>query len=159
MNDIDRLNELKNTADLFPAMERHMNEMIGHKLFTLMVLDRENDEAARIYSSNPEAYPVKGRKSMGRLSDWGVQVLQKGQVYIGYTADDIRAAFFDHDIIAELGCASVLNLPVFSDGIVIGTMNLLHQENWYRPEHAVRCEPFATLLSPGYLDWMDATQV
>ncbi|MGI9434280.1 MAG: GAF domain-containing protein [Geminicoccaceae bacterium] len=118
-----------------------------------MVIDRAANEAARIYSSDPVAYPVKGRKPLGQMTDWGAQVLDQGQPYIGYNADDIRSAFFDHETIARLGCASVLNLPVFSGGLVIGTVNLLHEESWYRPEHARRGAPFATLLAPSYLAW------
>ena len=156
MTDAERLNDLKMAPDLYPALERHLGEIIGHKLFTLMVIDRTTNEAARIYSSDPVAYPVKGRKPLGQLTDWGAQVLDRGQPYIGYDAEDIRSTFFDHETIARLGCASVLNLPVFSDGAVIGTVNLLHEEAWYHPEHASRAAPFTALLAPSYLTWIDS---
>ena len=153
MTDAERLSELQKAPDLYPALERYLGEIIGHKLFTLMVIDRVTNEAARLYSSDPVAYPVKGRKLMGQLTDWGTRVLEQGEPYIGYNAEDIRSAFFDHETIARLGCASVLNLPVFAGGLVIGTVNLLHEEGWYRPEHARRGAPFAALLAPSYLAW------
>ncbi|MEL6203702.1 MAG: GAF domain-containing protein [Pseudomonadota bacterium] len=153
MTDEDRLADIASAEDIYPALEHHLGEVIGHKLFTLMVIDRATNEAARVYSSNPDAYPVKGRKTLGDLTDWGNHVLGKGLPYIGYTADDIRSVFFDHETIAALGCSSVLNLPVVSDGSVIGTVNLLHDEGWYRLDHAQRGAPFATLLVPRYLAW------
>ena len=153
MSDAERLNDLRKASDLYPALERHLGEIIGHKLFTLMVIDRATDEAARLYSSDPIAYPVKGRKPLGKLTGWGAQVLDQGRPYIGYNAEDIRSVFFDHETIARLGCASVLNLPVLSDGLVIGTVNLLHQEGWYQLEHARRGAPFAALLAPSFLAW------
>jgi hypothetical protein len=155
LTDAERLTDLRKAPDLYPALERHLGEIIGHKLFTLMVIDRAANEAARIYSSSPVAYPVKGRKPLGQMTDWGAKVLDRGQPYIGYNADDIRSAFFDHENIAHLGCASVLNLPVFLEGLVIGTVNLLHEEGWYRPEHARRGAPFAALLAPSYLAWAE----
>lgn len=154
MTDAERLRDIQSAADPYSALERHLGEIIGHKLFTLMVIDRATEEAARVYSSNPEAYPIKGRKPLGQLTDWGKQVLEEGRPFIGYTAEDIRSVFFDHEIIASLGCASVLNLPVHCEGTVIGTVNLLHEANWYRPEHAPRGAPFAALLVPYFLAWV-----
>ncbi|MEM6634327.1 MAG: GAF domain-containing protein [Pseudomonadota bacterium] len=153
MTDADRLNDIQSATNPFLAVEQHMGDIIGHKLFTLMVIDRETNEAARAYSSNPKEYPVKGRKPLGALSEWGEQVLTRGLPYVGYTAKDIRSVFFDHEVIARLGCASVLNVPVISDRTVIGTINLLHEENWYKPDHAERAAPFAALLVPSFLDW------
>lgn len=49
----------------------------------------------------------------------------------GKNSEDIRSVFFDHELIASLGCASVLNLPVRWDGKVIGSLNLLHQAHHY----------------------------
>ncbi len=153
MNDADSLRAIQRAPNLYPALDHHLGEIIGHKLFTLMVIDRAADEAARLYSSNPRSYPVKGRKPLGDLSRWGDHVLGKGLPYIGSSADDIRSVFPDHKIIASLGCESVLNVPVMTGGLVIGTINLLHEAGWYQPEHAERCAPFAALLEPSFLAW------
>ena len=59
------------------------------------------------------------------------QVLQRGQPYIGRDRGDIRAVFFDYDLIWSLGCESVLNMPVRWNGKVIATLNLLHESGWY----------------------------
>ena len=148
MTDQERLVEIKASPDLTAALELHMDKVIGHKLFTIMVVDHETNEAARVYSSNSEAYPVKGRKPLGELTAWGAQVLQAGEPFIANTAEGIAEVFPDHELIASLGCASVLNVPVHGADGVLGTMNLLHEAGWYRPEHAARAAPFAALLAP-----------
>jgi hypothetical protein len=53
MTDADRLTDIAQAPDICAAMELHMNAVIGHKLFTLMVVDRAANEAARLYSSAP----------------------------------------------------------------------------------------------------------
>lgn len=153
MTDPDRLAALARADNLFEALDTEMKNLIGHKLFTLMVVDRAANEAARLYSSAPQTYPVKGRKALGDLSDWGAQVLGRGEAFIGNSAEEIRAVFPDHETIATLGCASVLNVPVVSQGAVIGTMNLLNVAGWYRPEHANEAAPYADLLRPAFENW------
>lgn len=150
---IARLKQLEGAEALYPALEREMGEAIGFRLFTLLVVDRGTNEVARVHTSDPVAYPVKGRKPLQADTPWSRQLLVDGEPYIGYTAEDIRSAFFDHELIASLGCDSVLNLPVISEGTVIGTVNLLHQAHWYTPEHAARGKPYAELLVPSYLAW------
>jgi len=151
MSDAERLAALAQAPDLYAALDAAMADLVGHKLFTLMVLDRDAEEAARVYSSSPQAYPVSGRKPLGTLSRWGAVVLERGEPFLGRTAEDIRWAFADHELILSLGCESVLNLPVKDrDGAVIGTMNLLHRAHGYTREHAARLAPFAALLAPAY---------
>ena len=153
MTDEERLAATARADVPYPILERHLADIIGHKLFTLMVIDREAQEAARIYSSHPDAYPIKGRKPLGDLTAWGQQVIARGQPFIGRTADDIKAVFPDHETIASLGCASVLNLPVIADSATIGTVNLMHEADWYTDAHAVRGAPFAALLVAHFDSW------
>lgn len=146
----DRLAELlrqcRSAPDLHAALDAALAEAVGHKLFTLMTLDMPAQEAARVYSNRPAEYPVKGRKPLGRLTGWGERVLGEGKPYVGRTRDDIRWAFYDHDTIFALGCASVLNAPVLDGGEVLGTINLLHEEGWYDEADVETVRPFADLL-------------
>jgi hypothetical protein len=59
--------------------------------------------------------------------------------------------FFDHALIASLGCASVLNLPVKHDGRILGTINLLHEEAWYEEGDVPIGLGFAGLAIPALL--------
>ena len=163
MTDEDLLAACRTAPDLYPALDTALERLIGHKLFTLMAIDWPRGEAARIYSNKPDEYPVGGRKPLGALTDWGKIVLEGRQPWIAYTAEDIRSAFFDHELIARLGCASCLNVPVIDgeapDGPrVIGTVNLLHEGGHYTQTHAVMAAPFAELLVQPYRDWASASR-
>jgi hypothetical protein len=131
--------------DLYPALDAAMAEAVGHRLFTLMAIDHEAGEAARLYTNRPDDYPVGGRKPLGRMTGWGEVVLGQHRPWIGHTAEDIQWAFFDHELIASLGCASCLNLPVIDGGRVIGTVNLLHEAGFYDEASIAAAAPFAPL--------------
>jgi len=161
MSDAGLLASCRAASDLYPALDQALGQLIGHKLFTLMAIDWPRGEAARIYTNMPDDYPVGGRKPLGALTDWGKTVLEGRQPWIARTADDIRGAFFDHELIAQLGCASCLNVPVIDadalDGpSVIGTVNMLHEAGHYEEKHADMAAPFANLLVQPYRDWAAA---
>jgi GAF domain-containing protein len=115
------------------ALEGVSGEVIGHRLFTVMRFHRERAEVERIYSNRPSAYPPGGRKKK-KDTAWAARVLGDMKVFRGNDAADIRSVFDDHATILGLGLGSVLNIPVVFDGRCLGTMNLLHQAGWYRPE-------------------------
>jgi len=136
-------------APLFAALDRALATMVGHKLFTLMILDHGTGEAERVYTNEPEAYPVSGRKQMAE-TPWFRQVIIGRAHYLGPTRDDIRWAFFDHELIERLGCRSAINVLVIHDDQIIGTANLLHQEHHYSADDIDDCLPFAQLLVPAF---------
>lgn len=142
----------------FPAIQEALGTLVGHRLFTLMAIDWASEEAARIYTSHPAEYPVGGRKPLGTLTDWGRVVLEGQQPWIGNTAEDIRGAFFDYELIFSLGCEACMNVPVIDNAgagetRVIGTINLLHKAGHFHREHVTLTEPFAALLLQPFRDW------
>lgn len=143
---------------LYDAIGDTLADKIGWKLFTLMAIDWEAGEAARIYTSHPQDYPVGGRKPLGDMTDWGRIVLEQQQPWIARDMDDIRGAFFDHALIEALGCASCLNVPVVDPDApqgreVIGTVNLLDEAGHFTPAHIEAVRPYAALLVPSYRAW------
>ena len=118
----------------FAALDRASSKTIGHKLFTVLLFHSETGESERLYSNQPQAYPVGGRKALNPTF-WSEHVLRKQRPYIGRSYDDVRAVFFDHELIRSLGCESVLNLPVVIDRRTLGTLNLLHEAGWYKDAH------------------------
>ena len=126
----DTIAESDSHYAIFATVADAADIVIGHKLFTVMVFNAEAMEVSRVYSSNRQAYPPRGMKKK-RDTAWGRRVLERGEPYIGCSADDIRANFNDHEIILGLGLQSVLNMPVRIDGKTIGTMNLLHEREYY----------------------------
>ena len=93
----------------FRALDSALGAVLGHKLFTVLLHHAGTRESERVYTNQPAAYPVGGRKAL-RDTAWGRQVLQERRVYIGRDAADIRTDFPDHELIASLGCASIINL-------------------------------------------------
>lgn len=132
------------------ALDVAMGATIGHKLFTCLLHHPAARESERRYTNQPAAYPVGGRKPVPD-SAWARRLFVEREPYIGYTADDIREMFFDHTLIASLGCASVLNVPVVHDGRTLGVLNLLHEARWYDEADAPLAQVFAALAAPALL--------
>ena len=132
------------------ALDAAMGATIGHKLFTCLLHHPAARESERRYTNQPAAYPVGGRKPVPD-SAWARRLFVEREPYIGYTADDIREVFFDHELIASLGCASVLNVPVVHDGRTLGVLNLLHEARWYDEADAPLAQVFAALAAPACL--------
>lgn len=137
---------------LYDVIKDALGRVIGHRLFTLMVFDPRSRDAQRLYSSDPENYPVGGRKAMSQ-TPWGAKVIDGKTAWIGYSAEDIRWAYPDHELIASLGLESALNLPVIYNDRFIGSANLLHDANWYHPEDIEIGAPFAALLAAPFRDF------
>jgi hypothetical protein len=138
-------------APLFAALDAALGAVLGHRLFTLMRYHADSGDSERIYTTHPAQYPVAGRKALNPTA-WTEQVLRRQQPYLGRTPDDVRAVFFDHALIATLGCGSVLNLPVVWNGRTLGTINLLHEAGWYDEPDAPLGMLFAALAIPAYLE-------
>jgi transcriptional regulator with GAF, ATPase, and Fis domain len=134
---------------LFGGLDAALGAVLGHRLFTLMRYHERTGESERIYTTHPREYPVGGKKPLNPTA-WTEQVLKRQQPYLGRTPADVQAVFFDHALIASLGCGSVLNVPVVWDGRVLGTINLLHEAGWYDDTDAPIGLLFAALAIPGY---------
>lgn len=132
---------------LYRAMDAALATMPGFKLFTILVCQHEKNLTQRIYTSNPDAYPVGGTKPM-TSSPWGDRVVKQGEVYIGCDREDIKNAFFDYELIWSLGCESVINVPIRWRGQTVGTLNLLHQAGYYGDTHVEPVRLMAQLLLP-----------
>ena len=141
-------------TDRFAVLAEGLGATIGHRLFTALRYHCGSGETERFYSSNPDAYPVGGRKPPNPTF-WTQHLFVERKPYIGYDADDIRAVFFDHELIASLGCESILNLPVCHKGLVIGTLNLLHGAGWYDEGDIALGQVFAALALPAFLSLDD----
>jgi hypothetical protein len=135
---------------VFRALDAALGTVLGHKLFTVLRYHAQVGESERLYTNQPAAYPVGGRKTVSP-TPWAQRLLGDGQAHVGRTAADIEAVFPDHALIAALGCASVLNLPVVHAGRVLGTVNLLHEAGWYDDADAPLGMTFAALSVPALI--------
>ncbi|MCA0328113.1 MAG: GAF domain-containing protein [Proteobacteria bacterium] len=62
---------------------------------------------------------------------WSERVLDQGLPYIGSDESDIRQVFSEADLLIAKGLYSVLNIPIWYSGDVIGSLNLLHHRKAY----------------------------
>ncbi len=142
-------------AEIFTALDEGLGAAIGHILFTALLYHGEAEGTERFYSSNPDAYPVGGRKPPNP-SFWTQHLFVERKPYIGYNADDIRKVFFDHELIISLGCEAMLNLPVSHEGRLLGTLNLSNEAGWFDENDIPTGLIFAALAVPAFLKIGDA---
>ena len=116
----------------FPAIGDEAQRRFGWKLFTAMRC-LPGGEVERVHTSNPDAYPLAGRKPR-RDTPWSRQVLVRGEPYYANDAAGIRFAFEDAEKILGLGLGAVINVPVKDGERVLGTLNFLREAGGYRPQ-------------------------
>jgi len=122
------------TADApFAALQALTDAVIGVKLFTFMTADMEKNVASRTYTSHPVDYPVSGTKPI-HYDRWFETVHKQREAFVANTLADIATVFADYELIGQLGCGSVINLPVVIGDTLVGTVNILHEEHHYTPE-------------------------
>jgi len=117
----------------FDALYAMAGDLIGARLFTLTAVDHARQQATRIYTNMPQAYPCQGTKPVADNA-WSRQVIQRREMFVANTIEAISQVFFDHELIRSLGCESVLNIPVTVAGRLVGTINCLDRAGRYTPE-------------------------
>jgi hypothetical protein len=128
------------------ALQTLVREVIGAKLFTVMTSDMQAGLARRAYSSDPISYPASGTKPIHRDA-WFDVVHGERRMFVANTIDDIAKVFPDYELIRSLGCGSVINLPVYIDDEMLGTVNCLDVEHHYTPQRVERAERLLNLPS------------
>ena len=135
----------------FEALWRLTDAMIGAKLFTLMEANMKTERSGRIFTSHPEEYPVSGSKPI-TYNSWFDVVHKQRRAFVANNLVDIDKVFPDAVLISQLGCASVINLPIVLNDTLVGTVNILNGENHHTEE---RVELVTSLLSlPAKAAWL-----
>ncbi len=135
MTALDRFSALAETGSvdqIFAGLEAWVLHDVGAIIFSCSTFDLAARNSRRIYTNQPEAYPVSGLKDI-IPNAWTAQVLDARKPFVANTLADIALVFPDHKVIKSLGCGSVINLPVFLAGQFMGTVNVLHEPGYYTP--------------------------
>lgn len=135
---------------LYAAVDQLVQDVIGHRLLTIMRVHEAAMEVERVYSSNTAAYPVGGRKTK-RGTPWSRTVLDRGEVFVARTPRDVREAFDDHALIFSLGIGSIMNVPIGYCGRRLGIMNVSHEAEWFGDRDEAAGLVIAQLLVPALL--------
>ena len=88
-----------------------------------------------------------------RDTDWGRHVLLEGRRFEGEGEAAIQTHFADHEVILGLGLRSIVNVPILSKGVCLGTLNLLWSEDTLASAHIATARLLALLATP---DWTAA---
>ena len=131
-------------------IQKLLNKKIGFKLFTLTVMHPNNKFVTRIYSSNKNVYPEGGQKKVPN-NYWAKITIKEKKSFIGNNKKQIQKYFYDHNIITNLDCESILNQVIVFDKKTIGTMNLLNVKNFFNNNHLKLTDFVSKFLLPTFL--------
>jgi hypothetical protein len=145
-----RASECADAREVYRAVERIAAETMGWRLFTVLRYVEAAGAVERIHSSDERAYPVGGRKPLDKITA-SHGAMEKGEVFLAATKEDVRKAFFDHELIFSLGITAILNVPIRHAGRRLGTINLCGEEGMYGPAEIARGKILAALLVPSLL--------
>jgi hypothetical protein len=112
------------------VISRLAESAFSFSLLTGLVYLKEQRLMRRIFSTDEALSPLGGFKATGK-GPWSAHVLDQGLPYIGSNEADIRSVFSEAELLIERGLHSVLNLPIWCAGSVIGSLNLLHHRHAY----------------------------
>jgi GAF domain-containing protein len=136
---------------LFHSLDALIARTVGHRLITLLQLTADGTQLQRVYTSDPAAYPLQGRKPVPQTR-WTELVLRKCQPYLGSTLSELREMIGDHQLIARLGLGSIINVPVVYDGAVLGALNILHADGYYSQNSLEKARVYSGFLIPAFLN-------
>ena len=145
----EKINKYK-SKKFYIDFSKIIKNKIGFKLLTLTVIDNTLSYVERVYTTNYKIYPLLGIKPIPN-NDWKNIVIRKKKNYFLKTQKEIKKIFFDYDIIFSLGCGSIINYLVMFEGHHLGTINILHKENYYTTKHINNLKKYSNLLIPFFL--------
>ncbi len=147
---IARSTESADAKAVYRAVEQVAAETVGWRLFTVLRYVEAAQAVERLYSSDEAAYPVGGRKPLSKITA-SHGAMERGEVFLAATREEVRQAFFDHELIFALGITAILNVPIRQAGRRLGTVNLCGEEGMYGPAEIARGKILAGLLVPALL--------
>lgn len=139
----------------YKAVEQLAKETCGWRLFTILKYVERAGVVERLSSSDETAYPIGGRKPLDKISA-SHGAMDHGGIFLAAGKDDVRKAFFDHELIFSLGITAIMNVPVRHAGRRLGTVNFCGDEGTYGPREMEIGRIFAGLLVPVLLVAVDA---
>jgi GAF domain-containing protein len=139
----------KDPVALFAAIDAYAMPVLGQALCTVNRFDAARMAVVRLYSSDPVAYPPGGSKQKEGMP-WGRHVLIERRVFVGEGTEAIREFFDDHAAIAALGLQSVINVPVVSNDVCLGTLNLLMRSPRVTTQQVAFARLAGLLAVPGF---------
>jgi hypothetical protein len=142
--------ESTDAREIYRTAERIAAESMGWRLFTILRYVETAAAVERVHSSDEKAYPVGGRKPLDKITA-SHGAMERGEVFLAATREEVHKAFFDHELIFSLGISAILNVPIRHAGRRLGTINLCGEEGMYGAAEIARGKILAGLLVPSLL--------
>ncbi len=143
--------------DALAALHMALSTVLGHNNLLTVNLDAtqpgdppDEVQLQRLWTSDPGAYPVGGRKRK-TLTPWTRQLLRRAEVFIGEGDAALAAVFEEQKSIAELGLHSVVNVPLLQDGRCVATFNVLGSRPEWQADEVAAIRLLALLATPWVL--------
>ena len=145
-------------AEALRCIDGVRRQQLGEGLLTVNVdasppdaAEADTIELRRVWSSDPAAYPVGGRKRKA-MTAWTRQLLRRGELFVGEGEAALREVFDDHERIAALGLRAVVNVPLLdARGRCRATFNLLGTRAAWQPQELALAQLLGVLATPWVL--------
>jgi transcriptional regulator with GAF, ATPase, and Fis domain len=115
----------------FQAVFEAFRQDPGVVLFTALRWLPAASVLRRVFTSHPAEYPEGAEKSVEISAGWLETVIARQQPFLAPDAEALAEVFSDVALIQSLGCGAVINMPVTSEGEVVGVLALLDAEGSY----------------------------
>jgi GAF domain-containing protein len=135
----------------YKAVERLAKETCDWTLLTILKYDEARGVVARLSSSDEVSYPVDGTKPLDQLTE-NQRIMDRGDIALAATKDDVKRLFFDHELIFSLGITAIMNVPIRHGGRRLGTLNFCGTEGMYGEREKQTGRVLAGLLVPALLE-------
>lgn len=135
---------------VYQAVEKLAKETAGFKLFTILKYVEGEKQVERVYTSNPKAYPIGGRKPVATDSI-NHRKTQRGEVFVAPNKAAVKRTYFDYELIFSLGITAILNAPITANGKRLGTLALSGLAGMYDKKTVERSKVLAGLLAPAMM--------
>ncbi len=152
----DALGAAATCEDALAAIHIALVTVVGHNLLTVNLDATQPDDPPdevqlqRLWTSDPVAYPVGGRKRK-TLTPWTRQLLKRAEVFIGEGDAALALVFEEQRSIAELGLHAVVNVPLLQGGRCVATFNVLGSRPEWRAHEVAAIRLLALLATPWVL--------
>jgi len=152
----DAFGTAANCDNALAAIHIALVAVVGHNLLTVNLDATQPDDPPdevqlqRLWTSDPGAYPVGGRKRK-TLTPWTRQLLHRAEVFIGEGDAALAVVFEEQKSIAELGLHSVVNVPLLQGGRCVATFNVLGTQTEWLAHEVAAIRLLALLATPWVL--------
>ena len=137
----------QNEKLFFNKIDKYIHREIGRKLITITVIDQSMKYVERVYSNNKKIYPLLGQKTMPK-NIWSKKVIKNKNHFLCKNKNQIKKIYFDYNTIFSLNCGSIINLLILFKNKPIGTINILHKENYYTQNDIKKIDHLTIYMIP-----------